>query len=369
MIKNTWKSQNFVLGSLALSLLVHAHIVSAHHASGPHYFMDQSVTIEDAVISELKMVNPHSYIYFEALGDDDEMSGWRCSLRPATALLKQGWTDESFVEGQVVTIEGHPARREDNVCLITAITLSDGTEIGPNDSWPGADAVPGRSQVVVSDTRDRSEPLANGQPDISGDWVSLSFVRGGLGGQSRLPNNGFDPTEANLIAAEPYDVRFDDPATKCHVINIIQGWNHDANVNRITQFDDRVVLTYGWMDFVRNIYLDAEHPDNIVPSAGGHSIGTWEEGVLVVDTIGFLAGVLSHRAGILHSDQMHISERIYYEEASGELVRDYVVEDPLYLNTPYVAQDRQRVSAVPYTPYNCMELSGQNNIRPEDFDF
>ena len=339
-------------------------MVSAHHAVAPHYDTGLDLLIEDAVISEFRMVNPQSFLYFDAPGDDNEMSSWRCELRPAAVLRRNGWTDESFVAGQIVTVRGHPAIREDNVCLLQAVVLSDGTEIGPRSNLGGAGSGQDSAQGIENESRDRSFSLANGQPDISGDWVSLSFVRGGLGGASREQNNGFDPSEANLAAAESYDVRFDDPGLHCHPINVIQGWNHDANVNRITQLDDRIVLTYGFVDFVRTIYLDAEHPDRIEPTIGGHSIGTWEDDGLVVDTTAFLPGVLSHRIGILHSDQMHIIERFYYDEASRELVRDYVVEDPLYLNSPYVGQDRQRIATESYSPYDCADLSGKNNIRP-----
>lgn len=353
-----------------LTALLFAPVASlAHHASAPHFHVDQDIVIENAVISELKMVNPHSYLYFNVAGEENEMVTWRCGLRPASALLRQGWTNETFVKGQIVTIKGKPAKREDNVCLIETIVLADGKEIGPTSTLNGGSAGRDLMQDVESDPRDRSAPVANGQPDISGDWVSQSFVRGGLGGQNGKPYNGFDPTEVNLAAAEPYDIRFDDPALKCHPINIIQGWNHDANVNQIVQFDDRVVLTYGFVDLVRTIYLNAKHPEVLEPSIAGHSIGTWQGDVLEVHTTGFLPGVLSHRVGIFHSDQMRITERFFYDDASHELVRDYVIEDPLYLNTPYIAQDRQGVPTTAHQPYNCAELSGDNNIRPETPDF
>jgi hypothetical protein len=198
-----------------------------------------------------------------------------------------------------------------------------------------------------------------------GDNGGAAAMRG-LPGADRGPYRGYDPSEANLAAAESYDVRFDDPALKCHPINIIQGWNHDNNVNEITQSDDKIVMQYGFMDFVRTIHLQSEHPLNLVPSLGGHSIGTWEDDVLIVDTIGFEPGVLEHLVGVLHSDQLHIVERIHYDADSKELVRDYVIEDPLYLNSPFTRQDKQGISAEPYTPFNCTELSGSNNIRPQN---
>jgi len=130
------------------------------------------------------------------------------------------------------------------------------------------------------------------------------------------------------------------------------------------QLEDRVVLTYGYVDFVRTIYLGGSHPDHFEPTIAGHSVGSWEEGVLTVDTVGFLPGVLSHRIGILHSDKLHVTEKFYMDEAKDELVRDYILEDSEYLNTPYIAQDRQKTSAMPFSEYNCTDLTGSNSIRP-----
>ena len=76
--------------------------------------------------------------------------------------------------------------------------------------------------------------------------------------------------------------------------------------------------------------------------------------------------MLSHLVGVLHCDQLHIVERIRYHPDSKELVRDYVIEDPLYLNSPYTGQDKQGISAESYIPFNCTELSGENNLRPEN---
>lgn len=349
----------------ALLVICSINSVFAHHASAPHYDGNTEVLIKDAVITEFKMVNPHSFIYFDAPGMDGEIANWRCESRPASVLRRLGWTEETFYPGQKVSVEGSPAWREDNVCLMSGIVLADGTKIGPRTNFTNESNNQTAALASDNESKGRSLAITNGQPNISGDWVSLSFERNGLGGGSDEPNNGFDPSEANITAAATYDVRFDDPSLHCHPINIIQGWNHDRHVNRITQLNDRVILTYGYVDFVRTIYLDVEHPAQIEPSTRGHSIGTWEENVLMVDTIGFLPGALSHRIGIMHSSQMHITERFYYDETSNELVRDYVVEDSLYLNTPYINQDRQGASAEPHSSYNCEDLSGENNLRPD----
>ena len=177
---------------------------------------------------------------------------------------------------------------------------------------------------------------------------------------------GYELTEAGLALAEAYDVRYDDPNLACHPGNIIAGWNHGIQVNRVDQTDDRIDLQYGHVDFVRTIYLDIdEHPANLEPSVGGHSIGRWEDDVLVVDTAGFEPGVLLTQGGVPHSEDLHIEERFHLDTQNNELVRNYKITDPDNFVGVHEGVDYMAMSATPYTPYDCVELSGRNNLRPE----
>ena len=65
----------------------------------------------------------------------------------------------------------------------------------------------------------------------------------------------------------------------------------------------------------------------------------------------------------MYSGQMHVVERFTFDEKAKTLTRTYRAEDPLYLKGPYTGQDVMALSDEPYVPYNCVELSGKNNIR------
>ena len=65
------------------------------------------------------------------------------------------------------------------------------------------------------------------------------------------------------------------------------------------------------------------------------------------------------------SNQMHLVERFSIDPEEGILIRDYTLEDPLFLTTVVTGQDLMAMSDAPYEPYGCVELSGENNIRPE----
>lgn len=91
------------------------------------------------------------------------------------------------------------------------------------------------------------------------------------------------------------------------------------------------------MDFVRTIHMGmSAHPGNLPLTRGGHSIGSWDGDTLVVDTV---------------------------DAEARTLTREYRVEDPLYLKQPYTGRDVMAESQEPYTPYECVELSGDNNKR------
>ena len=369
---------------------------NAHHSAAPHFDLTKTIEIQGAV-TKFMFVNPHAYIYFEVANASGKPTEWRCELSARAALERQGWTANMFKPGEKIKVTGSPARREDNVCYTTNITMADGRTLG-RDQRVATTGNAVATSAPISQKATRAARLADGHPNLEGFWVSqggpggppggpgeaggpsgpggMGFgppggnFAGAMGGPPAGPGAGMSPgpaqTTAGATAAKLYDQRFDDPAIKCNPANIIFGWTHDQNVNRITQGKDEIVLTYGYMDFVRTIHMNmTEHPKKITPSTGGHSIGKWEGDVLVVDTIGFLPGVLIPLSGLMHSDQLHVVERFSVDNSAGTLTREYRGEDPLYLQAAYTGKDVQSLSAKPYTSYNCVELSGKNNIRPD----
>jgi hypothetical protein len=91
-----------------------------------------------------------------------------------------------------------------------------------------------------------------------------------------------------------------------------------------------------WMQW-RNIYTDGRgHPDDLEASFEGDSIGHWEGGTLVVDTVGIKDSV-ALAMGMKHSDKLRITERIHLAKGDPDsLVDEMTVEDPAALVKPWV---------------------------------
>ena len=330
----------------------------AHHAVGGNFDLARDVFLAEAVLTEFRFVNPHVYLYLDVTDEQGAVTQWRCEMAAASRLRRRGWTAESLLPGQVMSIDGSPAWREDHVCHVGTILLEDGTTISEYDGRPTAEEVSG-GLVSVEAARSRPDRLPNGQPNFRGPWVST---------QTSLNPPAVDPTPEGARAAEGRVRHFDSPALHCETVNIVYDWAFERESNDIYQDDDRITLQYGYVDLVRTIHLDRpEHPGDIEPSVTGHSIGWWEGDTLVVDTIGFEPGVLDHLDWPrfrMHSDQFHVVERFRVSDDGRTLTRAYTFDDPLYMEGSYSGQDTHSLTSEPYVPYGCEDLGGMNNQRP-----
>ena len=131
-------------------------------------------------------------------------------------------------------------------------------------------------------------------------------------------------------------------------------WTFDGPVNRITRTDDAFVILYGQHGLEHTVHMNmTRHPPDIFPTRAGHSIGSWDGDVLVVDTVRFLPGVL--RAPVGHSDRLRVVERFALDPEMMELTRTYLAEDPVYLEGAYTGSDVVQPADVPYTEDRCNE--------------
>ena len=364
--------------------------VSAHHGIA-NFNLEAEISISGTV-TELAFVNPHSWLYVDVRGDDGRVTGWKCELRSAAVLRRSGWSPELFARGTEVTITGAPDRFEPNTCYLGTVLFADGTRIDRYGQIQRAKPVP---------PRERPARLANGRPNLSGDWAAeqrmLTDPRGMSGaflpmsaaqrlepgavpeGMQAFPGargtavaRAEDPisaywnrpsamplTEAGARAIEGFDgASTDNPRLRCEPTNILFDWSFESDINRIIHRDDTITLLYGSMGLERTVHLDMrEHPADVEPSRAGHSIGLWDGDVLVVDTIGFAPGILSADGRIPHSDRLHVIERFSLDPERHALRRSYVARDPLYYEGEYTGSDVVYVADVPYEIAPCDDRS------------
>lgn len=352
-----------VLALLALG----GSVASAHHGTAGQF--DQTTTIKvSGVVTQMKLVNPHSYVYFNVRNEAGGNDLWRCEMRAGALLIRSGWTAEMFKAGTHITVTGFPARREPHGCYADEVEIDGGKTLQHYTQLEGAD----------KGIEKREARRADGKPNLAGQWAAQQRLLGsvairaggppGAGGPG-APGAGppgargggmvrYEQSEAGLKASSGFNRDRDNPRYHCQATNIFMDWIFDQHVNQIEQTATAITLKYGFMDLVRTIHLDmATHPKNLKPGRAGHSIGKWDGDTLVVDTIGFLPGYLEGNSGVKHSDRLHVVEKFTLGNNGTSLVRTWVGDDALYLKAPFEGRDEIFASAAKYQPYSCNDLT------------
>jgi hypothetical protein len=375
--------------SLVAALLC-ATAALAHHGIA-NFDLNKDIAISGTV-SKLAFVNPHSWLYVNVVGADGKTTEWQCEMRAATVLRRSGWSEAMFTQGTAVSITGSPDRNAPNTCYLGTIAFADGTSM---------DRYGQRQKTATAVAANRPERLPNGDPNINGDWAGEQRVmtdRRGISGAlvpisvadklepGEVPDGGrafpgargtpeslaedairaawtrpspVPLTDAGRQAAEGFDPSStDNPRLRCEPTNILFDWGFETFTNRITQDENSIRIQYGAPGIDRTIHLnETTHPATIEPSVAGHSIGRWENDVLIVDTVGFKPGVLSADAYLMHSAGLHIVERFSLDRATSALRREYVAEDPAYFVGQYRGADTVFPADLPYETPSCNDLS------------
>lgn len=391
-------------GVLAMTVVL-APWVTAHHGFGT-FLMNKDVEITGTVTG-LDFVNPHSWLRLDVTQPDGKVVAMRCEMRSAVTLRRSGWSPDLFPIGKKVTITGSPDRDDPYSCYVSTVVFGDGSRL---DRY-GQIAAP----LAIAQGQ-RPQKLANGQPNISGDWaqeqvvmtdprgqigtlVPLSQVdeiraagdleargaipgarnteqaaaqveaarRGAAGGTraaAATANGGGGRGRAggapgNLtaagraaLAARPVTDRY---ALSCVFTSVVAEWGGEP-INRVTQRGDTITIKYGRLGIERTIHTGMTgHPTNITPSLTGHSIGRWDGDVLVVDTVGFAPGMLTR--ALPHSEQLHVVERFWFDAKTRQLRREYTARDPRFLTEPVKGSNAMDMSPVRYGAERCEDLT------------
>lgn len=101
----------------------------AHHSAALFYSMDQRITVTGEV-ARFNFRNPHAIVELIVKGENGEEIRWTCETSAPSALRRRGWSQQSILAGETLTIEGVPASDGSKLLRIMKATKADGTEVG-----------------------------------------------------------------------------------------------------------------------------------------------------------------------------------------------------------------------------------------------
>jgi hypothetical protein len=113
-----------ILGLLAAGVITAAP-ARAHHAFATEFDVNRPITLMGKV-TKVELINPHSWITVEVMGDDGKPVTWMIEGGSPNALVRRGITKNSIPIGSELTIRGYGTRDGSNKAVGRDITFADG---------------------------------------------------------------------------------------------------------------------------------------------------------------------------------------------------------------------------------------------------
>jgi hypothetical protein len=303
---------------------------------------------------------------------------WNNPLNPAEAFYAGKMTEKK--NGTVVRDITTTLTETAQMYVVMPVPASVKAAMKPTNQPPnwtlGSNAPPAQTQTAAVET----PRLANGKPDMTGNWgpAPLPVTGGGTRrcGPTQVPGGGINP---DVGCKEPMDnfwvdyewispSRFGpsrpnykpefwdkiqeldqwtnkyDPVMTCQPL----GLPRQGTPRRIIQTDKDIIFFYGqYADYgggnteFRDIPTDGRARSEtkaIEATYYGYSIGKWEGDTLVIDSTSFVDTTWLGRGGLFHSADMHIIEKL--TRVGNELHYDMTIEDPDSFIEPWVMPTR-----------------------------
>ncbi len=198
----------------------------------------------------------------------------------------------------------------------------------------------------------RAESASGPTPHLPDGTVDLSGLWTGGGSSSADISRALKPGDSveMLPAAQAiFDGRQakDDPELRCLPTGIPRNSPYPW---RMVQTPTHAPATHIFILFegnihsFRQIFMNAEHPEDPDPTWYGHSVGHWEGETLVVDTVGFNDKFWFDYLGHPHTEQLHTIERFTRTDL-GNMSIEVTIDDPGAYRKPFTTVGRARLLA------------------------
>ena len=317
------------IGTLAALALVLMSTARAHHSFVGFYDQSQIVEIE-GVLRSASWRNPHGTLEVDVIDADGGTTPWVVETGSVGVLRVRGFDREFVQPGDRIRIAGEPALRRENGLYARNMLLPSGEEvmlsIGIEPRWTGAGTAEMLEAQFDEDVRSSAVQSAEGifrvWATVLDDPESFPLFKGGypLTAEAQAIKANWDSSDVVQLGCldkgmpslmiTPYPIEFVD-----------QG--------------DRILIRFEEDDAERIVRLGSAPTDSAVePSLLGSSIGRWEDGRLIVTTVGLGAGYLDSE-GTPMSDAARLVETFSMAPDGTRLDYTLHVDDPGHFTEPF----------------------------------
>jgi Family of unknown function (DUF6152) len=127
----------FAVAVACSGLLLVAIPAWAHHAFAAEFDAKSPVHLE-GTLTEVELINPHSWIHVDVVGKDGKTVNWMVEAGSPNVLLRRGFNKNTIEKGTKVIVEGYQSKDGSNRANGRDITLPDGRKLFLGSQGTGA---------------------------------------------------------------------------------------------------------------------------------------------------------------------------------------------------------------------------------------
>jgi hypothetical protein len=101
-----------IFQAAALIVLTLPTVAAAHHSQQPFFHMEENIELTGSVV-RFEFRNPHPIIYLDVTDPSGETVRWEIEGPTTIYLQRNGWTRDSLVPGESITVRGAPPKKVD----------------------------------------------------------------------------------------------------------------------------------------------------------------------------------------------------------------------------------------------------------------
>lgn len=114
---------------VAVAGLLAALPVFAHHSGAAVFDTTKKIELK-GVVTRMEWTNPHAHFYLDVKDAGGAVTNWNLELASPSILLRNGWKRDSLKAGDMVTVDGSPAKDNSKFAIAQSIEFADGHKLG-----------------------------------------------------------------------------------------------------------------------------------------------------------------------------------------------------------------------------------------------
>ena len=131
------KTKLLIVTATLVSVIVLAIPAMSHHSFMAEFDMSKAVVVK-GVLTDIQWANPHITFYVDVTDDYGSVTHWGVNAAAPSAFVGRGLTRSLLKPGDVIVVEGYPARSGKAFAAGSTLTLPDGRRffIGSDGATP-----------------------------------------------------------------------------------------------------------------------------------------------------------------------------------------------------------------------------------------